>query len=87
MRQSDQNQIFEQIRCKNCSDIEFVGVDLHVRYGFNQIVYEVDKRQIHVHIPLPLGIMICTNLNQHYMRMLSYKLQLFWSNGFREEDF
>lgn len=67
MRQSDQNQIFEQIRCKNCSDIEFVGVDLHVRYGFNQIVYEVDKRQIHVHIPLPLGIMICTNLNQHYI--------------------
>lgn len=55
MRQSDQNQIFEllrQIRCKDCSDIEFVGVDLHVKYDFNQIVYEVDKRQIHIH-PTP----------------------------------
>lgn len=38
---------------------------------------------------LPLGIMICRNLNQQYliMRMLPYTFQLFWSNEFLEENF
>jgi hypothetical protein len=35
----------------------------------------------------PMGIIICTSLNLHYVRKLSCKSELFWLSGSREEKF